>query len=181
MGTIENDQFDDEFKSMQELMDEVEITLKDNNLQIPLSALALKSPVLVETGTSIDQCIQTFLQNHIDCILVVENNELRGIFTEWDVLMKIVGLKNDLAKINVNDYMTPNPITLNLKDPIVSALRLMHQGGYRHIPLMDEKNYPVRIISVKDIVSYIVEFFPQEVLNLPPHPIRVGTKNREGG
>jgi len=68
-----------------------------------------------------------------------------------------------------------------MEDTIETALRLMVKGGYRHICIVDEKDHPLSLVSIKDIVSFIVEFFPQDVLNLPPHPIRIGTKNREGG
>jgi CBS domain-containing protein len=173
--------FDDEFLRMKELMDEEEISLRDTSFKAPLDSLSLRKPIVVNSGSSVDECIQTMLQNRIGCVLVVEKKKLRGIFTERDVLMKIAGTNQNLEKISVDKYMTPDPVALKLTDPLISALRLMNKGGYRHVPVVDDKGHPVGVVSVKDIVSYIVEFFPEDVLNLPPHPIRVGTKNREGG
>ena len=67
-------------------------------------------------------------------------------------------------------------------DPIVYALNKMSVGGFRHVPLVDEERRPVGIISVKDIVDYIVDFFPNDVLTLPPDATRgQAWRGREGG
>ena len=75
--------------------------------------------------------------------------------------------------------MTADPETLRPEDRIAWALKLMHVGGYRHVPLTDETGRPVGVISVKDIVDFIVDLFPAPVLNLPPDPRR--TDYSEGG
>jgi CBS domain-containing protein len=56
------------------------------------------------------------------------------------------------------------------KGRIAWALNRMHVGGYRHVPIVDKDGLPRGMVSVKDIVDFIVEFFPAEVLNLPPDP-----------
>ena len=176
-----DDYFDDELKSMEELMREDQITLSEKTFQVPLSTLSLKTPMVVATGTSVEECIRILSESHIGCVLVLENNKLRGILTERDILLKIVGKVKDITTVFVDKFMTPDPKILSVNDSIDQALRLMNQGGYRHVPIVDEKSRPVTIVSIKDIVSYIVEFFPQDVLNLPPHPIHIGAKHREGG
>jgi CBS domain-containing protein len=175
------DEFDDELRSMQEIMESEEISLSESDLRAPLRLLDLKRGVLVEVGTSVKECVEKMTARHIGCVLVVKGRKLKGIFTERDVLLKIAGEKIDLAKAKVDDFMTPNPKTLTIDDPIGSALRLMNQGGYRHIPVVNKKGEPLTVISVRGLIDYIVEFFPQDVLNLPPHPIRIGTNKREGG
>src|SRR3954447_23749436 len=77
--------------------------------------------------------------------------------------------------------MTRDPESLRADDRIVWALNLMHVGGYRHVPLVDPQNRPVGVISVKDIVSFLVELFPAAVLNLPPDPHRVPVPTLSGG
>jgi len=56
----------------------------------------------------------------------------------------------------------------------------MAQGGYRHIPIVDDQNHSVGIVSIRHIISYLIEHFPQEILTLPPVPIRNAMKAREG-
>jgi CBS domain-containing protein len=50
------------------------------------------------------------------------------------------------------------------------ALNKMHLGGFRHVPIVDAGGKPVGVVSVKNIVDFIVELFPAAVLNLPPDP-----------
>ncbi|MBY0458338.1 MAG: CBS domain-containing protein, partial [Gemmataceae bacterium] len=53
------------------------------------------------------------------------------------------------------------------------AVERMQKGGYRHVPVVDEDNRPVGVLSAKRIVHYLVEHFPATVYNLPPDPDRV--------
>src|SRR5947209_316560 len=70
----------------------------------------------------------------------------------------------------VSAHMTPNPIVVNPKEPIGAAVRLMEEGGYRHLPVVDELGRPLGVLSVKRIIHYLVEHFPGTVYNLPPEP-----------
>ena len=181
MGELDFQEFDDELRSMEELMDEVKTTLSDESLKVPLQSLSLKRAVVVDVGSSIKKCIEKMQARHIGCLLVIKDKKYCGIFTERDVLLKVAGSDLNLETAKIDDVMTPDPVQLEMEDTIETALRLMVKGGYRHICIVDENDHPVSLVSIKYIVSYIVEFFPQDVLNLPPHPIRIGTKNREGG
>ena len=80
--------------------------------------------------------------------------------------MKCVGLGKDFKKVKLTDVMTADPETLSVGDRIAFALKQMHLGGFRHIPVIDNDCW--RIVSVRDIASWIVELFPDQVLNLPP-------------
>ena len=64
--------------------------------------------------------------------------------------------------------------------PIVYALNRMALGGYRHVPLVDQEDKPVGLVSIKDIVEYLVEVVPDLVYNLPPEPDVFGDRP-EGG
>lgn len=75
--------------------------------------------------------------------------------------------------------MTPSPVVVSPNDSISSAIRKMQEGGYRHLPVLDNQNKPMGILSVKRIVHYLAGHFPTAVFNLPPtrlstHPVRKG-------
>jgi CBS domain-containing protein len=94
--------------------------------------------------------------HNIGCLLVTDNNDkLMGIFTEADVLMRVVGQVDDLAESTVADYMTADPIVLTSNLPIAHALHVMSLHGFRHLPLVDAHNRPEGIISFRDVVRYI--------------------------
>jgi len=75
--------------------------------------------------------------------------------------------------------MTPEPVFVHPKQAIGVAIKLMEEGGYRHLPVVDEKGKALGILSVKRIVHYLVEHFPGTVYNLPPEP-GVVQHEREG-
>lgn len=181
MTEINLHEFDDELQSMQDLMEEKEITLSDDSLKVPLKTLNPPKAVVINRGASLKQCIEKMLARNFGCILVVDQGKYCGIFTERDLLLRVAGENLNLETCKIDDFMTPDPVQLGMDDTVESALQLMVNGGYRHICIVDEDDHPISLVSIKDIVSYIVEFFSQDILNLPPHPIRFGTKNREGG
>jgi CBS domain-containing protein len=139
--------------------------------QEPIQALHLRAGrVAVPLGTTIGEAARVMKERRIGCVLVEEGGRLVGIFTERDILTKLVGTGYDPAKVQVDAVMTRNPETLTPDDPIAFAMQLMSVGGFRHVPLVDADRRPVGILSVKDIVDYLVEHFPGEVLNIPPEP-----------
>ena len=76
--------------------------------------------------------------------------------------------------------MTVNPQTLRPEDELVYALNLMSVGGFRHVPIVNDNGQPVAVVSMRDIVEYIVSLYPDEVLKLPPSQDQSITQNREG-
>ena len=118
-------------------------------------------------------------EHRIGCVLVVQDERLVGIITERDLLLKLDGTNLDRP---IGDLMTPDPEVLTPDAPIVYALNKMSVGGFRHVPLVDELQRPVGIVSVKDIIDYIVDFFPNDVLTVPPDPARAEAwRGRDGG
>ena len=102
-------------------------------------------------------------------VTVVEGMRVVGIFTERDVLTRVVEQKVN-PKTPLSKLMTSDPKVLKMGDSIADAIRLMNQGSYRHIPITDEAGEVQGILSVRDIIKYLAEHFPCEVYNLPPGP-----------
>jgi CBS domain-containing protein len=75
--------------------------------------------------------------------------------------------------------MTFDPVVVRAKESVGTALRRMQEGGYRHLPVVDEAGQPVGMLSVKHIVRYLVEHFPSTIYNLPPDPGGI-QQEREG-
>jgi CBS domain-containing protein len=66
--------------------------------------------------------------------------------------------------------MTPNPVLVHRKEPIGAVIRRMEEGGYRHLPVVDDVGRPVGVLSVKRIVHYLSEHYSPTVCNQPPDP-----------
>ena len=153
--------------------------LDNRTIREPLRVLNPRSPLSVAPTATLREAVTIMREHHIGCVLVVEDDRLKGILTERDLLLKMEGAALDEPVVR---FMTADPETLELDDPIVWALNRMSVGGYRHVPLVDREGRPVAILSVKDIVHYIVALFPNEVLTLPPDPARADAwSERDGG
>lgn len=178
---MNHDPVDDELRQMNENDDqlnhklEVSVTLGD-----PIRSLKLQKAVIVEPETTIAEVTKAMLTESVGCVLVGKNGKLAGVFTERDIIRKILGRGYDHDKAKVGDYMTPNPEYLHLDDPIAFALNRMSVGGFRHVALVDQHNSPLGFVSVRDIVDYIVDFYDTTIFNLPPEPMREGWKSQEG-
>jgi CBS domain-containing protein len=149
-------------------------------LHVPVGVLEPRAPLVVEPLTSVLEAVALMQEHSVGCVLVVRTAKLKGIFTERDVLTGVVGKAIDPAKTPVRKLMTPNPEYLRLTDSIAYALNKMSLGGYRHVPIVNKAIVPVGVISIRDIVNYLVRFFPQSVLNLPTLPRGNYARSREG-
>jgi CBS domain-containing protein len=146
----------------------------------PLSVLPPAEAVTVEAPTSVLEAVHLMRDRHAGCVLVVRGGRLAGIFTDRDVVSRVVAAGIDPARTAVRRVMTASPESLRPSDSIAFALNLMSLGGYRHIPLVDKAGAPAGTVSMKDIVGYLVGFFPKSVLNLPPAPRADVVRQREG-
>ena len=175
------DIFDDELKEMYESKRKTGVSLdKAISLNDPLSSLTQEKFVVLNEQATLRDAIASMQKFHIGCILLEKNHKITGIFTERDIVQNIVGNRHNLEKECVADYMTKSPDVLHFQDPIAFALNKMISGGYRHIPIVDKTKKPIGIIAMQDIINHLGDYFFDDILNLPPTPLRDQTQ-REGG
>ena len=86
----------------------------------------------------------------------------------------------DLDHIGVRQFMIADPQTAQPEDSLNTAILYMARGNYRHVPIVDTENRPIGMVSIRDVISYLIGEFSQEVLALPPRPVRDAMKAREG-
>ena len=91
-------------------------------------------------------------QRDVGSLLVVDGTRLVGIFTERDALFRVIAPGRDPALTAVGDVMTPQPQTMHPDEPFVRALRTMHEGRFRHLPVV-EFGRPIGIVSVRDALD----------------------------
>ncbi len=135
--------------------------------------------LVLDEPTPLDEALRQMREHRQGCVLVTRYGRLSGIFTERDVLMKVVGTNIDLERTPLRPYMTRDPVRLPEDAIVADALKRMSVEGFRHVPLTDRRGCPIGVVSMRDIIEYISGFFPKDVLNLPPEPTS-GFRNREG-
>jgi CBS domain-containing protein len=135
-------------------------------LNTPISELELRKPILVDTSTPVIDAVHAMREHHFGCVLVQKSKSLVGIFTERDVLNR-VAFHNEDSSLLVESVMTNNPETLSANESTAFALNMMCVGGYRHIPITEPDGNVIGVLSVQNIVAFLVELFPAAILNLP--------------
>ena len=149
------------------------------NLKVEsVSRLNPSPPLQVRQTQTVAEALALMRHEEVGCVLVCAAERLVGIFTERDLMRRVMAQGKPLT-LPVSECMTPDPVTVHPKEPIGVAVRRMEEGGYRHLPVVDEMGKPVGVLSVKRIVHYLVEHFPGTVYNLPPDPDAV-QHEREG-
>lgn len=150
----------------------------------PLTLLPSRPPLTLAATESVRDAMQAMKRRHRGCVLITEDGSVRspltGIFTERDILLKVIDSGRNPASVALGEVMVPDPETLPIDAKLAWALNMMSVGGFRHLPVTDERGWPAFIISVRDIVEFLVEAFPAEILNLPPDFGRKKMRARDG-
>jgi len=136
-----------------------------------LKSLSRRDPLTVRQGTSLADCLALVQRTGMgDSVFVTDaNGRLEGVLTERDIFAKLVGTNADLSQ-PVESLMVDHPWTLNLDEPIRHAIDLMQTGRYRNVPLVDDDGALVGVVRPVDVLKFLAEAFPEELLNLPPRP-----------
>jgi CBS domain-containing protein len=141
----------------------------------PLSVVGRRQPVTVPPGSTIADCLRAIQRTGTgDSVFVTDaDGRLAGVLTERDVFARLVG--EDVASAvdlaaPVESYMTTDPRTLRLDQSVRDALELMQSGSYRNVPVVDDDRRLIGVVRQVDLLKYLAESFPEELLNLPPRP-----------
>jgi len=135
-------------------------------------------PLQIRSTQSVADAVALMRMEQVGCLLIYQENRMVGIFTERDLVRRVLAVGKPLT-VPVCECMTAAPVVVHKQEPISGAIRRMEEGGYRHLPVIDEGGRVVGVLSVKRIVHYLAEHFPATIYNLPPDP-RVVQQDREG-
>ena len=92
-------------------------------------------------------------EKKIGALLVVENQQIAGIFTERDALNKILAASLDPDSTKLLQVMVREPQTIRADKPLAYALHMMAEGGFRHVPVVDDDGVPVGMVSARDALG----------------------------
>ncbi|MCI5065131.1 CBS domain-containing protein [bacterium] len=135
-----------------------------NFLCASISVINPPAPVTVLYDSPLSDAMKLLQKNRLGCLLVVEEaGQLVGIFSERDFVLKAYG-KEEMFSEEVSSYMTKEPVTITLDDSVAFALTLMSQGGFRHLPVVDDTGTPLGMVSSKLVIDYISNTVMEELL-----------------
>lgn len=155
--------------------------LDNRTFKQPIKSIGLRASAILGEDASVADAINAMRAAKIGSVLVIrKGGALTGIFTERDALNRLALGEMDPKKTILSTVMHAEPETLKPDDAIGYAVRIMSHGGYRHVPLVDKDGRPVGVVSVRDIVDFIADHFPDDILTLPSNPRSEIAKSSEG-
>ena len=117
-----------------------------------LRELCRRPVFFVRAEQSVLEVARYMSERDVGAVAVLENDRLSGIFSERDLLMRVIARGLDPAATPLSRVMTPNPVVVDISEPIDNCLRLMKQANCRHLPVVAEGRL-AGMVSVRDLLQ----------------------------
>ena len=101
---------------------------------------------------AVREAVRLMASRHIGAVLVMEAGGIAGIFTERDMVNRVAAVGRDPDRTELAEVMTPNPRTIDSAAPALVALRVMQNGQFRHLPVLDNGRL-IGVLSMRDFMS----------------------------
>ncbi len=111
-------------------------------------------PLTTAPDTPLAEAIGVMHESGVDCLLVMRDDQLVGIFTDRDAVAKVAGKRLD--GLHVRDFMTPDPVVLRHDDSLGVAIHKMAIGEFRHIPIVKDGR-PTGVITARDVFHHLAQ------------------------
>lgn len=105
--------------------------------------------VQLSASATVRDASRLMARERVGAVLVTDGDRLEGIFTERDALGRVLAKQLDPEKTSLDQVMTANPTTIAPSASAIDALRLMRDGGFRHLPIVDQDKI-LGVISLRD-------------------------------
>jgi len=104
--------------------------------------------------TTVRAAVEIMAKRRIGVVMVVEGGALQGIFSERDLVSRVIACRRDPDQTTLAEVMTPSPVTISPEASVTEALALMESNGIRHLPVTVEDRV-VGMVSIRDLFAVI--------------------------
>jgi CBS domain-containing protein len=122
-----------------------------------------QEPVTAPATITVRKAADLMKESRVGALLVVNDGKLAGIFTERDALFRVIAGGHDANTTPISAVMTANPKTIHPDKPFAYALYMMHEGSFRHVPVVEDGR-PIGMVSARDALGPELEAFVYELL-----------------
>jgi CBS domain-containing protein len=105
----------------------------------------------IDADNTVLEAARFMMEHHIGALPVLRNGEIVGIFSERDIMNRVVALGRMPGTTKVSEVMTANPKAIGVDETIENCLFLMREFGFRHLPITDGKQLK-GLVSLRDIL-----------------------------
>lgn len=115
--------------------------------------IAGRSLVAATRNMTVRAASRLMAEKHIGALLVLDGQRIAGIFTERDALNKVLAGGLDPDTTLLAEVMVADPLTIRTDKPLAHALHMMAEGGFRHVPVVDDQGKPLGMVSARDALG----------------------------
>jgi CBS domain-containing protein len=105
-------------------------------------------------------------EKRVGALLVIDNGKLVGIISERDYARKVILQGRSSRDTFVREIMTSSPITIGCETTVEEAMRAMTENRIRHLPVIDPDGHIAGVVSIGDVVNWIVSSQDQTIAHL---------------
>ena len=120
-----------------------------------------KKLLIASPETSVRDAAKLMAKAKVSAVLVLENERLVGIFTERDAVSRVIAKDRDVGTTRLSDVMTANPKTIAPDKTFGYALLMMHENGFRHVPVIADDRV-IGMVSARNALDPDLEEFVAE-------------------
>ena len=125
------------------------------------SVMEQKKILTAPPETTVGKAAELMADRNVGAVMVVEHERLVGIFTERDVVFRVIAQGRDVQATRLAEVMTTAPLTVDPDKSYGHALLIMYENGFRHVPVI-ENGKPVGIVSSRNALDPEMEEFVSE-------------------
>jgi CBS domain-containing protein len=137
-------------------------------MKTPIAALlAKKDPVVrsVAPTSTVQEAVAAMARYRIGCVLILDESRLTGIFTEHDVITRVIVPGIDPRTTPISQVMSPEPFTVEASLTLEKAMALISDKRMRHLPVVEDGRL-IGLVSIGDLNKWIVEHLQFEAATL---------------
>jgi CBS domain-containing protein len=105
----------------------------------------------IDADATVLEAARFMMEHNIGALPVLRNGELAGIFSERDIMNRVVAIGRMPGTTKVSEVMTANPKSVNVNETVENSLFLMREFGFRHLPIVDGKQLK-GLVSLRDLL-----------------------------
>lgn len=100
--------------------------------------------------------VERMVEERVGALLVLDGDGIAGIFTERDVLRRVLAPGRDPQATKIGEVCTPDPKVVREDTPVEQCARMIRDYGFRHVPVVDDSGRPIGMISSRDFLRFVV-------------------------
>ncbi len=121
-----------------------------------IRALMATEVVTANPNETVAEVARRMSTSKVGAVLVVEDGILRGLFSERDLLTRVVAEGRNPQTTVVGSVATPEVVTVDVSAPLKTVLHVFRENAFRHLPVVDTGK-PVGVLSTRDFLAFLVE------------------------